>query len=85
MAMMGRGTRACVIALVMAQAVCVLSMRPVVDQETLVAEPKAPQWPKSYTVEYTLTLPYTAKLQPDPLRCASSQDVICDRGWGGVL
>ena len=63
--------RAFVLAIVLAQAACVLSVRPVADAKTTEAAPKPPQWPQSYMVEYTFTLPYTAKLQPDPVRCES--------------
>ena len=61
--------RAFVLAIVLAQAACVLSVRPVADAKAEVSAPKPPQWAKSYMVEYTYTLPYTAKLQPDPVRC----------------
>lgn len=63
-----RGFPAVAILLLLGPALSLAARTPDRAQTVLRGEPQAPVWPDSYSVEYTFSLPYTAKIQPHGIR-----------------
>ncbi|KAL6782370.1 hypothetical protein ACKKBG_A06525 [Auxenochlorella protothecoides x Auxenochlorella symbiontica] len=63
-----QGFPAVAILLLLGPALSLAARTPDSAQTVLRGEPQAPVWPDSYSVEYTFSLPYTAKIQPHGIR-----------------
>jgi C1A family cysteine protease len=53
---------------VVLSSIALISGREFVNEHSLRNSPSPPSWPESYSLTYVFTLPYTSKIQPDPIK-----------------